>query len=48
MHIIRIKDLQVLLQVSERQAKRYYSDIKNHFNIKVVLMHHFEQYFKIN
>lgn len=44
---ITAKDIENLLIVSERTAKRYLSDIKSHFEITVVTYKHFTTYFKI-
>lgn len=43
---LSFKDIQTLLTVSEASAKRYLSDIKNHFEINAVLFSHFKKYFK--
>lgn len=44
---ITSKDVSYLMMVSVRTAEQYYTDIKNHFDIKVVLYKHFRLYFKI-
>jgi hypothetical protein len=42
------KDIESLLvTISETTAKRYLSDIKQHFNIDTVLYCHFKAYFKV-
>ena len=42
------KDIQKLLvNVNERTAYRYLTDIKREFSIKIVTYHHFKLYFKI-
>ena len=42
------KDLELLLiSISERTSRLYLKEIKEHFQIKVVLFIHFKQYFKI-
>jgi hypothetical protein len=41
------KDIQnLLINISPVTAKRYLSDIKQHFSITVVTYHHFKLYFK--
>lgn len=45
--VIKVKDIQNLLIVSLSTAQRYYSDIKNTYNVKQVLYQHFINYFKI-
>lgn len=45
---ITAKDVcSLLCTVSHRTAEQYLTDIKNHFNIKVVLYKHFKDYFKV-
>lgn len=45
---ITAKDISSLLcTISQRTAEQYYTDIKKHFDIKVVLYHHFKTYFKL-
>ena len=44
---ITCKDIENLLIVSERTARRYLSDIRSHFEINVVTYKHFTTYFKI-
>lgn len=46
--IIRIKDLQSLLYVSETTAKSIFKDIKQHYEINTILFIHFKQYFKVD
>lgn len=43
---LSFKDIQTLLIVSEASAKRYLTDIKEHFKIDAVLYLHFKKYFK--
>lgn len=45
--VIRAKDIENLMNVSNITAKRYISDIKAHFKIKLVLFRHYKEYFKI-
>jgi predicted DNA-binding transcriptional regulator YafY len=45
---ITVKQLANNLDVSIRTAERYYKDIKQHFNIKIVLEPHVQSYFKID
>lgn len=45
---ITAKDVcDLLCTISQRTAEQYYTDIKNHFNVKIVLYKHFKEYFKI-
>ena len=45
---INAKDISNLLcTISQRTAEQYLTDIKKHFDIKIVLYFHFKQYFKI-
>jgi cytoplasmic iron level regulating protein YaaA (DUF328/UPF0246 family) len=41
------KDLSELMSISLRLAQKYFSDIKKHFSIKIVLYSHFKIYFNI-
>lgn len=43
---ITVKQLVNNMGISLRTAERYYKDIKNHYNIKVVLLCHVQSYFK--
>lgn len=45
---ITAKQLANDMDVSVRTAERYLKDIKQHFNIKIVLKPHMEKYFKID
>lgn len=47
LQILRIKDIQNLLAVSESTAKRYLSDIRLSYNVDKVTYLHFCKYFKI-
>ena len=45
---ISYKDIEALLiNVSEKTAKQYLTDIKKEFGINIVLFNHFKSYFKI-
>lgn len=45
---INSKDvLTLMVNISERTAINYYKEIKDHFDIKIVLYYHFKKYFKI-
>lgn len=45
---ITAKDVcELLCTVSLRTAEQYYTDIKKHFGINIVLYSHFKSYFKI-
>lgn len=45
---LSFKDIEFLLvNVSEKTAQQYMTDIKNHFSTPIVLFFHFKQYFKI-
>lgn len=44
---ISCKDVQNLLDCSERTAKKYYREIKQEFDLQIVLKHHFNKYFKV-
>jgi len=46
---ISYKDIEALLiNVSEKTAKQYLTDIKKEFDIKIVLFSHFKTYFKVS
>lgn len=45
---ITAKDVcDLLCTISQRTAEQYFTDIKNHFGIKIVLYKHFKEYFKL-
>lgn len=45
---LSFKDIETLLvSISVKMAKQYLTDIKKEYEIKIVLFHHFKQYFKI-
>ena len=45
---ISAKDIELLLiSISDRTARLYLREIKDHFQIRIVLFTHFKQYFKI-
>lgn len=46
-NLLRTKDVQALLNVSEKLARKYLNDIREAKNIKNVLMCHFKDYFGI-
>ena len=45
--VLRIKDIENLLFVSQSTAKRYMTDIKETLKIEIVLYKHFCDYFKV-
>lgn len=45
--IIRVKDIQNLMNVSKRTAERYIKDIKETYKIRFVLYKHYKKYFQI-
>jgi hypothetical protein len=45
---LSFKDIEsLLITVSTKTAKQYYTDIKKELDVKTVLFCHFKQYFKI-
>lgn len=46
---LSFKDIEnLLMNVSERTAKQYLSDIKKEYKLKYVLFQHFKAYFKVS
>jgi len=46
-HKITYKDIENYMNVSERTAKRYFSDIKEEYNLRAVCLQHFLNYFNL-
>jgi len=42
-----VKDCAEQLKVSERTARKYLSDIKEHFDTKIVTMEHLKRYLSL-
>ena len=47
LQVLRIKDIENLLFVSQSTAKRYMNDIKEAKKVEIVLYKHFCDYFKV-